>query len=221
MGTLIKAPLPFAVSSNLFHQTYLSSDHHPDQVAQRKGSDFFTLVDDLIGLMRLPYLLLEIRGVAHTFTNKKKLEISAEVCYQTLSIIGGSAEIIIWFCEKKWMKIGKKGTSWIQGICYISRMILFEQALHQEGRAFFAYRRLIKEHPGQELHKERQYKQLKMELISHSAYLAWVTLQFISHVSSISYPETYLKFLHTVSFCFGLISRGYEKRGFPSLIEIY
>ncbi|MBF5058884.1 hypothetical protein [Candidatus Neptunochlamydia vexilliferae] len=216
---LIKAPLPLSVSSDLFHQTYLSSSHSPNETRKRGRSSLFTFIDELISLMRLPYLFLEVRRVYHNFKKKRTFELSSEDCYQILSIIANSAEILLWLCEKRWIKIGKKGGSWVQGICYISRMILYEQALYQEGRIFFAYRRAIKLDP--KVGEERQYKQLKMELISHSAYLAWVTLHFISHVSSISYPQTYLKFLHTTSFCFGLISRGYKERGFGPSTEIY
>lgn len=182
----------------LFVNTCLSTSHQPDRWKDEPYISPFVVVDYLIGLMRLPYLYVEIERVSRAIQKEG-------VCWwdgEFLALLANSAEILVWAGERHFIILGKRSNFLIQGICYISRMVLYEGAVYLEWRVLMQMRREEKKGPS--------YQKLKMQLVSHGAYLGWVTLTLITHINGKGYPKQYMKFLHVVSVLFGGIASCYD-----------
>ena len=184
----------------LFEQTCLSTSHYPKKWEEEEGISLFILFDSIIGLMRLPYLYKEGERI---YQAAQKRDNGALLRYETLALIANGAEIIIWCAERNFMVLTPGCSKALQRICYISRMLLYEEVVVKEGRVLSLMWR-------GKLGQKKEYNQLKMELISHTAYLGWVTLSLITHLTGRSYPRRFMKLLHIVSFYFGLVASGYN-----------
>lgn len=136
--------------------------------------------------------------------------------YETLALIANGAEILIWCAERNFIALTPGYSKALQRICYISRMILYEEVVFKEGRALSL---MWREGGGQ----KKECRQLKMELISHTTYLGWVALSLIIHLTGMPYPRRFMKLLHLVSFYFGLIASGYnelDEARYKKIIEL-
>ncbi len=209
MYTAITPPLPPGLSRELFHQTYLSSSHYPDKDLAEGAISLLFLMDYFVEFMRIPYLYIEIQRIQKVIEKGGAFKSSLELRYQILSTFANALEIFILLCEKKFVNITKRRTKSLQGIGYFARMVLYEYAVRKESAAFIKCQRLRRLTPG--IIKKTEYKYLKMSLISHSAFLGWVTMSFITHIKGVPYPSPFLRMLHFTSVSFGLISMGYDK----------
>lgn len=198
-------PVSLQLGRELFHQTYLTSSHYPDKDLAGEPFSALLLMDYFVGLMRLPYLYFEVKRIQKIQQEGETFRSSLELRYQTLSTFANALEIFIWFYEKKWILISKRSQKMIQTISYLSRMVLYEHAVRKGAVSFFEGWR----HP--ELINTVGYKHLKVSLISHSAFLGWVTISFISHIKGVPYPRPFLKMLRVTSVAFGLIAMGYDQ----------
>jgi hypothetical protein len=106
--------------------------------------------------------------------------------------------------------LSKKRAKILQKVCYLSKMVLYEHAVRKESALFIQCQRVKKTRP--EIVKKKEYKHLKVSLISHSAFLGWVTMRFISHAKGTPFPRRFLGMLHLTSFSFGLIAMGYDEK---------
>lgn len=208
MNNLV-TPVPSRLARELFHQTYLTPSHHPEKELIDGATSILTLLDNLVGLMRIPYLYLEIIRIQKIQKGGESFKDSLELRYQTLSTFANALEIFIWFYEKKWITISKRRGKFFQGISYISRIVLYEHAVRKESVAMI--RLYKKTDGGPKIFKTVGYKHLKVSLISHSAFLGWISISFISHYSGVPYPRSFLKLLHGTSVAFGLMAMGYDQ----------
>lgn len=202
-------PVPLSLSRELFHQTYLTPSHYPDKDLIEGAIAALVVLDFCIGLLRIPYLMVEVQRIQKMVEEGKTLTNSTELCYQTVSTLSNTLEIFIWFSEKKWLDVSKHRVRMAKKMSTFARIILYEQAVRKETVAFMRAYRLTKSRP--EIAKRVEYKHLKVSLISHTAFLGWSTLQFITQVKGIPYPRPFQKLLHVTSVVFGLIAMGYDK----------
>lgn len=198
MHSCIYRPLTVQETQRLFANTCLSTSHHPDKWEDEPFISPLLMIDYLIGFMRIPYLYVEAEKVCSTIRREDGWWWDGEF----LAVIANSAEILIWAGERHFIVLGKRSNFLIQGICYISRMVLYERAVYLECRMMMQMWREGK--------KDRSYQKLKVQLISHTAYLGWVTLNLITHINGKGYPRQYMKFLHIVSIIFGGIASCYN-----------
>ncbi|WP_316359143.1 hypothetical protein [Candidatus Neptunichlamydia sp. REUL1] len=209
MYIAITPPLPPGLSRELFHQTYLSSSHIPNKGLAEGVIPVLLVMDYFVGLMRIPYLYIEIQRIQKVVERGGNFKNSLELRYQALSTFANALEIFIWLREKKFVNLTKRRVQSLQGIGCLARMVLYEHAVRKESAAFIKYQRLRRVNP--DIVKKTEYKHLKVSLISHSAFLGWVTMSFITHIKGVPYPRPFLKMLHFTSISFGLISMGYDK----------
>lgn len=202
-------PVPLNLSRELFHQTYLTSPHYLEGNLLEGVATIFILMDYMVGIMRLPYLLIEVQRIQKIVDQGATFQNSSELRYQTLSLMANTLEIFIWGCDKKWLQISKRKGRVVQSVSTFSRMVLYEQAVRKEFAAFIDLYRQKWVKP--EIGKELRYKHLKVSLISHTAFLGWVSLQFISLTRGVLYPKPFLKMLHVASVSFGFIAMGYDR----------
>lgn len=209
MYIAITPPLPPGLSRELFHQTYLSSSHYPDKGLVEGAIPMLLIIDYFIGLMRIPYLYIEIQRIQKVIEKGGTFKNSLELRYQTLSTCANALEIFIWFYEKKFINLSKRRAKSLQAAGYLARMVLYEHAVRKESVAFIKCQRLRRLNP--DIVKKTEYKHLKVSLISHSTFLGWVTMSFITHIKGVPYPRPFLKMLHFTSVSFGLMSMGYDE----------
>ena len=108
MYIAITPPLPPGLSRELFHQTYLSSSHYPDKDLVEGAISLLLLMDYFVGLMRIPYLYVEIQRIQKVIEKGGTFRTSLEIRYQMLSTFANALEIFIWFYEKKFITLSKK-----------------------------------------------------------------------------------------------------------------
>ncbi|MCB1072070.1 MAG: hypothetical protein H7A41_01615 [Chlamydiales bacterium] len=201
MHAVILRPLSPAESQRLFAQTCLSTSHYVDKWEGEASFSLFYLFDSLIGLIRLPYLYTEVQKVIEAVKAEGKLQFIES---ETLAVIASAAEICIWCAERKFIILNRRGCNVLQGICYLSRMIIYERAVLQEGETLFMMWK------GRQTDK-KEFNHLKVQFISHLTYLGWVAHNLIMTYNGKAYPQKYLRYLHIVSIIFGLIASGYEE----------
>ncbi len=201
MHAVILRPLSPAETQRLFVQTCLSTSHGADKWDGEASLTVFYILDSLIGLMRLPYLYTEVRKVAKTVQSEGRLRLLEG---ETLAVIASSIEICIWCAERKFIILSRKTCNFLQGICYLSRMIIYERAVVKEIEVLFGMWK------GRQADK-KEFNHLTVQFVSHITYLGWVTHNLIISYNGKAYPQKYLRYLHIVSFVFGLIASGYEK----------
>ncbi len=146
--------------------------------------------------MRFPYLYKEGERLYKTV---KKGEYTLKLRYEALALVANGTEILIWGAERKFIILSPRCSGFLQRICYISRIILYEEAVFREGRTLSL------------IWRGKADKKKYNQLISHTAYLGWVTLGLITRLNGKSYPLQFMKLLHFVSFYFGLIATGYNE----------
>ncbi|QVL57953.1 MAG: hypothetical protein KFB93_02415 [Simkaniaceae bacterium] len=201
MHSVVYRPLSPSETQRLFAQTFLSTSHYPEKWEGETSLSLFYIIDSLIGLMRLPYLYKEAIRVYNIVQEEgSPLKPRAE----TLALIANGIEIVIWCAERKFIILSVRKCNTLQGICYLSRMIIYEEAVCKEGRA------ILEMWKGKQTEK-KEFQQTKVQFISHTAYLGWVALGLISYFNGIAYPHKFMKYLHIVSFTFGLIASGYDE----------
>ena len=201
MHSVVFRPLSHFEEQRLFVQTFLSTSHYPEKWEGETFFSLFSIFDNLIGLIRLPYLYVEVKKVNSII----KEEVSPfKFRGETLALVASGAEIFIWCAERKFIVLGGRGTHVLQGICYLSRMILYEEAVLKEGKALFSMWK------GKQTQK-KELNQLKVQFISHTTYLGWVTLNFIALCNGKGYPRQFTRYLRVVSFTFGLLASGYNE----------
>lgn len=198
MHICVYRPLTALESQRLFAYTCLSTSHQPNKWEGESFISLLLLYDYAIGFMRIPYLYKEAEKVYQAVHKKEHWWLDGEF----LALLANTAEVLIWAGERGFIVLGKRSNFLIQGICYISRMVLYERAVYVECRLVMEMRR-----KGQ---KERSYRKLTMQLISHAAYLGWVTSTLITHVNGKGYPKRYMRMLHAVSIIFGGIATCYD-----------
>ena len=210
MSIAFSPSLSPGMSRELFHQTYLSSSRGPDKGAYEGSFSLPILLDTLVGFMRIPYLYIEIRRIQKVVDEGGTLKSSSEFRYQALSTFANAVEICLWFYDRKYVILSKKCAKILQRVCYLSKMVLYEQAVRKEATLFIHCQREKRVRP--EIVEKKEYKQLKVSLISHTAFLGWVTMRLISHTTGTPFPRRFLEILHLTSFSFGLIAMGYDER---------
>lgn len=198
MHTCVYRPLTSLESQRLFANTCLSTSHQPNKWEGEVSISPLLLYDYAIGFMRIPYLYREAERVYQAVHKKERWWLDGEF----LALLANAAEVLIWSGERGFVVLGKRSNFFIQEICYMSRMVLYERAVYVECRVLMEMRR-----KGQQ---DRSYRKLKMQLISHAAYLGWVTSALITHINGKGYPKSYMRVLHTVSIIFGGIATCYE-----------
>lgn len=201
MHSVVFRSISAAETQRLFAQTVLSTSHYPDKWKGEKAFSLFFIFDSFIGLMRLPYLYTEAEKVYNTVQREGGV---FKPRVETLALIANAAEILIWCGERGFISLSGRASSTLQGVCYISRMVIYEKAVYKEGRALYEIWK------GEHTQK-KEFHQIKVQLISHSAYLGWVTLSLITHFNGKDYPRRFMKYLHIISFSFGLIASGYNE----------
>lgn len=200
-------PRPLYFSRELFFQTFLSASPPFDQSAPFSVE---RLLDQFIGLMRLPYLTLEIQKVHQMLQQGKPLFQSPKLLYQLLSVTASTAEVLLWAYQHHWIVLTVHSARRFQRTCYLARMILYKQAVDAESAAFLQYRALAYKHPQLKLDQKKEYQLLKLQFCAHLAYLSRVTIELISSLSGATLSRSFLNFLHFTSFFTGLLERAYD-----------
>jgi len=216
MSIAFTPPASGGFSRELFYQMYLSSSHLDEDALGVGLLSVALAADYFIGFMRLPFLYIEVKRIQKLVADGKTFKNSVELRYQVLSTFANALEIFLWFYEKKFVEINKRRAKKLQGFALFMRVVLYEQAVRKETEAFIQCQRVKKLDPS--IVKNKDYKFLKVSLISHTAFLGWATLWLITHLKGIPYPRPYMKMLRFTSFSFGLISMGYDD---DSLVNQY
>lgn len=196
MDICLYRPLTPEESNRLFANAFLSTSHDSDK--QDTEFSLFSLIDFCIGLIRLPYFLSECKKIYQEFQKRGLWVLDGE----RLGALASGAEIAVWGAERGFIVLGGKTNSFLQGVCYLSRTILYEGAVYQEGLLLMKYRR------GDRGGLEQ--KKLQVQLIAHTASLAWVSLTLARHVFGLRYPDKMMQLLHVTSLIFGGIAACYE-----------
>ena len=209
MDVAITPPVPRGLSRELFHQMLLSSPHFEEENLGTPLLSFTLLADYFIGLMRIPYLYIEVKRIQNLLAEGRTLKNNVELRYQALSTLSNSLEIFLWFYEKKWVALSRRKGKQLQTVALLMRGALYEQAVRKQSRAFIECQRIKKVHPA--MTKSREYKHLKVSLISHIAFFGWALLGLIGRIQGVPYPRPFIKMLHFTSVSFGLIASGYDQ----------